>query len=633
MRGHDDHLRDRLAAIASAAMPRGERLPGAGEAVADRMIDLLRTFPPSLRAGYLGALGALDAAAMLRGARAFGRLDRAARLALLGSLRAGPYPERLALRGLLHPLKTLHCEAPEIQAILGVRREPPPLRVPPPRGHHTTAAELTDDPIECDVVVIGSGAGGAVVAWSLARQGLAVALVEEGELHTRDRFTGSAFELQRLLWRDAGLTGSIGNVVIPIPIGRGVGGTTLINSGTCLRPPPRIQARWRRELGIDLGADHLDPYLDRVSTILGVSEPDPAHLGPIPSLIAEGCDALGWKGHRALPRNAPGCEGRGMCVFGCPTDAKRSTNVSFVPMALAAGAHLFTGLTAERVVISGGRATGIVGRASTGRAVEIRARAVVVACGALLSPLLLERSGAGHRSGELGKTLTIHPVVASWGLFDRPIEGWRGVPQSYLIDEHHDEGILFQGAFAPLEICGPLFTEVGPRWTRIIEQFDRLACFGFMIEDSTTGRVRAGPGGRPIVTYSLTEHDVARMRRGVGLLARVYFAAGARRVMPVVHGFDDLTSEGDVGRLLRARVRASDFDVTAYHPLGTCRMGRDPSRSVIGLDHRVHDVGGLYVTDGAAVPTSVGVNPQLTIMAMALRASEHITRALGERGT
>ena len=207
------------------------------------------------------------------------------------------------------------------------------------------------------------------------------------------------------------------------------------------------------------------------------------------------------------------------------------------------------------------------------------------------------------------------------------------MPQSYLIDEHHDEGILFQGAFAPLEICGPLFTEVGPRWTRIIEQFDRLACFGFMIEDSTTGRVRAGPGGRPIVTYSLTEHDVARMRRGVGLLARVYFAAGARRVMPVVHGFDDLTSEGDVGRLLRARVRASDFDVTAYHPLGTCRMGRDPSRSVIGLDHRVHDVGGLYVTDGAAVPTSVGVNPQLTIMAMALRASEHITRALGERGT
>jgi choline dehydrogenase-like flavoprotein len=270
--------------------------------------------------------------------------------------------------------------------------------------------------------------------------------------------------------------------------------------------------------------------------------------------------------------------------------------------------------------------TGVSARDPSGRSIAVRARAVVVACGALHTPLLLARSGVA--SEHLGRHLTIHPVVAAWGLFDERVDARRAVPQGYVIDEHHDDGLLFQGAFAPLDVCGPLFTDVGPAWTRLIERFDHLACFGFMIEDDGEGRVRAGPGGRPLVTYSLTRADVARLRRGVTMLAEVYFAAGAREVLPAVRGFDRLGGARDVARLGRAPVVASDFDVTAYHPLGTCRMGRDPARSVIGPDHRVHGFEGLFVADGSAVPCSLGVNPQLTIMALADRAAEHVARSL-----
>jgi choline dehydrogenase-like flavoprotein len=149
-----------------------------------------------------------------------------------------------------------------------------------------------------------------------------------------------------------------------------------------------------------------------------------------------------------------------------------------------------------------------------------------------------------------------------------------------------------------------------------------------MIEDTSRGRVRRGRGGRPFITYWLNRHDVARLKRAVEILARVYFAGGARRVFPLVHGFDEFRSLADVERFRRARLSARDFDISAYHPLGTARMGGDPRSSVIGPDNQVYDVPGLYVTDGSAIPTSPAVNPQMTIMAVAARAADQLSRRL-----
>ncbi|HEY2744123.1 MAG TPA: GMC family oxidoreductase, partial [Polyangia bacterium] len=171
-------------------------------------------------------------------------------------------------------------------------------------------------------------------------------------------------------------------------------------------------------------------------------------------------------------------------------------------------------------------------------------------------------------------------------------------------------------------------TMIGPRFVELLEAYDRLACFGVMIEDVSRGRVRRGPGGRPLITYSLVDHDVARLKRAVEILGRVYFAAGARRVIPLVHGFDELESPADLERLRHAKLRARDFEISAYHPLGTARMGRDPARSVVGSDHQVHDTPGCYVVDGSVVPSSPAVNPQITIMALATRAAGEIAREL-----
>jgi choline dehydrogenase-like flavoprotein len=141
--------------------------------------------------------------------------------------------------------------------------------------------------------------------------------------------------------------------------------------------------------------------------------------------------------------------------------------------------------------------------------------------------------------------------------------------------------------------------------------------------------VRRGPGGRPLITYSIDDHDTARLKRAVEILARVYFAAGARVVFPLVHGFDELHGLDDLARLRNARLHARDFDLSAYHPLGTARMGRDPRSSVVGPDNQVHDTPGLYVSDGSVVPTSPAVNPQVTIMALATRAADKIAQAVG----
>jgi hypothetical protein len=213
-------------------------------------------------------------------------------------------------------------------------------------------------------------------------------------------------------------------------------------------------------------------------------------------------------------------------------------------------------------------------------------------------------------------------------LFDEPIRGWDAIPQGYAIYEFLREGLLFEGAFMPPDLGAATLPFFGKRLVEVIERYDRFACFGFMIEDHSRGRVRAGPGGRPLITYVLGRDDVARLKRGVELLAQCYFAAGAQSVFPMVAGFDEIKDPAGLAALRGARLRARDFDITAYHPLGTCRMGIDRRHAPVSADHELHDLPGLYVADGSVVPSSLGVNPQVTIMALATRAADRIAARL-----
>jgi len=613
-----------LKALAAAAIPPGRLLPGAGESTLDRAEGQLASLPAGVTAAVKAMLRALEWGALPLAGSRYSKLPLGQRLQVLEKLELAE-ATRLAVRGLLVLLKLAYTDDRAVYDALGCRFgvEPPKkLEAARWREQLVDGATLPDgEELECDVVIAGTGAGGAPLADELASRGLAVLLVEEGPYFSRQDFTGRPLDMLKKTYRKAGLTVALGNSAIPIPIGRGVGGTTLINSGTCLRVAPEVVKGW----GIEgLTADTLAAYYERVEKFLEVGPSSKAALGRAAELIAKGCDALGYS-HHPLNRNAPGCDGQGLCCFGCPTEAKRSTNVSYVPAALSRGAQLVTGLRVDRVRLEGGRAIGLEGvvqRPVREGRIRIRAKATVLACGTLQTPRLLLEQGLANRSDQVGRNLSIHPAAGALGVFDEKVHAWNSVPQGYAIDEFKDEGLLFEGAHVPLEIAAMTIGGYGPRFTNLLERMASALIFGFMVKDSSRGRVHAN--GR--ISYWLNGDDVAKVRRGIGILSRVFFAAGAREVHVPIYGSEPLRSVEEAHALERAPLAARHVDLSAYHPLGTCRMGMDPRASVVGPSYRCHDVESLYVCDGSVMPGSLGVNPQLTIMAMALRAAEHVAR-------
>jgi len=618
-----------LVALCEAVVPGGRLIPAGDDATARRAEGVLAQGDPLEVTAIRGGLALLDAWTFARTLRPFARLDRHRREQLLAEIsdrsESRHVPLRLAIRALVSVVKAAHFDDRALFARLGCVYSPDVSREKAPRWMAAvTDASTIEGPLEiaCDVVVVGTGAGGAVIAKELAERGHAVAMVEEGAYYGRADFAGERLANYRKMYRHRGTFLTLGNVPIMLPTGRTVGGTTTINSGTCFRAPPDVLAQWVEQGLSDLAPERLARHYARVERLIGVGVNSPASLGRIPALVARGCERLGISDHGPLLRNAPECDGQGVCCFGCPTDAKRSTNVSYVPLALQKGARLLTGVRVERVLFDHGAAVGIEGHAN-GVAVRVGARATVIACGTLETPLLLVRSGLLHGRGGLGRNLTIHPAGGVAAIFDEVVDGSRGVPQGYAITQfRRSEGLTFEGAFVPLEMATASNGMVGRTLVAFAESFNHMALFGYMVSDKGSGGVRAGPGGRPVVWYSVGERDRARLQRGAVLLSRIWFEAGARRVLPAIAGWSRLDMPADVDRMARAHIPAHAMDLSAYHPLGTARMGLDPRTSVVGLDHAVHGAAGLYVVDGSVLPSSLGVNPMLTIMAMATRAAE-----------
>jgi choline dehydrogenase-like flavoprotein len=486
----------------------------------------------------------------------------------------------------------------------------------------------TGGDVECDVVVVGTGAGGGVVGRELADRGYAVVFVEEGEHHRRDAFDGRAISAHRRFYR---ATVSVGNAPMPIFMGRLVGGSTAINGGTCFRSPSWVHERWCEELGTDaVSEEAIRPHYERVEQLLGVAPSPRETIGPIAGFIARGCDALGWS-HAPVPRNAPGCDGKGFCDLGCRTDARLGTNLSYVPAALGKGALLLTGARVESVLLDGGkRASGVEAVTASGKKVRVRARAVVLAGGAVPTPLLLLKQGLANSSGQVGRNLSMHPSTGYAAVAEEPMNGPSHIPQGYGSDEFLRDGILMLCAQPDYNVMGVIFPLAGQALMSALDQIEHMASFGLLVRDqSANGRVWRDVGGLPAVTYNLGPEDVRRMHDAMVHASELALAAGARTLYPFVVGHPPLEGRRDLEAFRRERLGPSDFVWTSYHPLGTCRMGADPKTSVIDTDHAAHDVPGLFVVDGSAVRGPLGVNPQLTIMALATRAAGRIADRIG----
>ncbi|MEA2123763.1 MAG: hypothetical protein QOI80_545 [Solirubrobacteraceae bacterium] len=447
-----------------------------------------------------------------------------------------------------------------------------------------------------DVCVIGTGAGGAPVARALAEAGAKVAVLEEGSEHALDTLTARPRDMLPQMYRDAGQTATLGTPPIVLPLGRALGGSTLVNSGTCFRAPEAVLRRWREDLDLELEPRHYA----QVEQEIHVSRVTEDIAGRNALVAKRGAEALGWSGH-FLDRNAKGCVGSGVCAFGCPVGAKQHTGQTYMTWAKEAGAQVHTGVKARRVERGQVLADGLT----------ITAETVVVAAGTLHTPGLLRNSGIRHPA--IGRNLSIHPATAAWALMDEEVDMAKGVPQSYCVDEFTDEGLMFEGVGGPPDYLAMAVPFTGDRHREVMLNYRRIAQFGLMVSDTSRGRIRG-----PIVRYDLNRADADTIVRGIERVAELLFAAGARRVFVPIAGTPVLT------RPMPLRARRRDLKLMAFHPLGTARAGRG---GVLDENLKVRDWDGLYVCDGSAVPTALGVNPQMTIMALATRLGEHLCRS------
>jgi choline dehydrogenase-like flavoprotein len=614
-------------ALAEAMIPGSPTVPAADESTVARAQEVVRDLHPSLVRAWGAAQQAFDAAALARTGRPFHALSAAKQEELLTRWQSDPVLKNpLALLSLLY--RFVHFDRRDVYGALGGKLNVVEGLDSPhwlSQIHATGAWDQGD--VECDVVVVGTGAGGAVVGKELADRGYAVVFVEEGDHHRRNAFDGSMVSAHKRFYRAAF---SVGNAPMPIFVGRLVGGSTAINGGTCFRTPPWVLERWCDQIGTDeLSESSMAPYFERVENFLEVATSGRKEIGPIADFIARGCDALGWH-HFPVLRNAPGCNGLGFCDFGCRTDARRGTNISYVPAALQKGAMVFTGGRADRVLLEGGRAVGVEAVAGNGKSLRIRAKAVVLSGGALPTPMLLLQQGLANRSGEVGRNLTLHPSVGFAAVAEELIHPAGHIPQGYGFDHFLREGILVLAAQPDFNVIGAVLPYVGRRLMEAVANFEHLAHFGILISDaSANGRVWRDVGGVPAITYNIASEDVRKMQRAIVLAAEMSLAAGAKRIYPMTLGTEPIEGTRALDDFRKAKLAPADFVWTSYHPLGTCKMGRDPKTSVIGIDHQAHDVRGLFVVDASAVSGPIGVNPQLTIMAMATRAAGKIADRLG----
>lgn len=625
--------------LARAAITTGLRVPAADDETVARTLDHVAALAPPAPALWRAALKAFDAAVLLRCGCRFQRMALPDRQALLKSWKGSDAdgrrkPLRRMIDFVLKPILAAHFSRPDYLGAIGFPDLNQQVREAPQRWmRQVTPAEQLDaeTTIEAQVVVVGTGAGGAAMAARLAEFGLAVAVVEEGSWQSRAAFSGDPMDRMRALYRDNGMTFTAGRPPISVPMGRMVGGTTAINSGTCLRTPDSVLDQWRNDLGLpdDFSAAAFGRHLDQVEAELRVTPNAPRYLGRIAEMVATGADAMAMP-HAPLPRNAPDCDGQGTCILGCPTDAKRSTNVSWMPRALRAGAQVFTGLPVTRLLMRGRRCVGIEARGAdsfgAARILRVRADAVVLACGSLLTPSLLLDNG--FRLPWLGRNLSLHPGMGMYGLTDAVIKPWNAVPQGYSAYAPALSDVVFEGVYMPPHFAIANFPLLGAELSRWMDRHDRTVQFGFMVRDAGVGRVMRPVGGVPVIRYDLSETSRAKLQQAAAVLAELLLRGGATEVMtgfagrPVIH---DIAQARD---LANHRIPAWDFNLLGAHPLGTCRVGRSAEHGVIDFDHKVFGTDNLYVADGGAVPTSLGVNPQLTIMAMALRAGERLAARL-----
>lgn len=566
----------------------------------------------------------------------YARPEVAAAIGYHGGLRDRD-PE-LAWEGPMPVTASVAPDEPIARLPIVLPRDVPRDADPPSLIRHT--AVTRDTHRTADVVIIGSGAGGAVMAAHLAEAGLEVVVLESGGWHTRADFDEDEAAMAERLMADGALR-STDDGSVSIVQGDTVGGSTTVNWMIMLRTPDFVLEEWMRDAGTQgMSPRDMAPVFDEVERVVHAGlVPDDAHSANN-RIILDGARALGWRA-RGGAINARGCVRCGFCSAGCRHDAKQSALLTWLPRAFAAGATLYERAQATRIDVRERdrgygtpplkRVHATVGAphgantSRTPRTLTIDAPLVIVAGGAIGTPVLLQRSGFG--GGGVGKYLRLHPVTGVMGFHGRDIVAGSGIPLTTLCDEHlHWAGTNY-GFWIETPPMHPWFTAaalplMGASHAQIMASYRELGVLIGLTRDGadrarSSGRVDVNRHGAVSIRYQLGRDDARRVRASITAMAQLHFAAGAREVRTLHAPSRAARHSREVPALVDAPMGANQLALFSAHVNGTCRIGTDPTTSGATPDGERHGVRGLYISDGSLLPTAPGVNPQETIMAVA----------------
>ncbi|MFF5232695.1 GMC family oxidoreductase [Dactylosporangium sp. NPDC000521] len=515
---------------------------------------------------------------------------------------------------------------------------------PGPLGTRADAAEPPLKPLrpagptelDCDVVIVGSGAGGGTAAAVLAAAGLDVVVVEKGGYHDDRDFDGGELSGLSRLYAPGPAATAEGQ--LSLLQGQGVGGGTVVNYTTSFRTPAGVRDEWASHGVPQFATDEYDRSLDAVWTRLGVNL-DHGAISSRDALMQAGLTKLGW--HVAeMPRNVIGCDTGiecGRCGLGCRIGAKQSVAKTWLVDAQRAGARLLVGVDVRTVTVAAGSATGVAGRTADGFPVTVRARAVVAAAGSIQTPALLRRSGLTNPN--IGRHLHLHPATGVWGTFAEEVRPWEGGMQTRYSTEHADldgrgHGVIYETAATNPAIAVSFMSWRGARsHLAQMRALPHLSGVGVITRDRDAGHVTVDRDGEPVVHYRLSAYDAAHMRAGIAGAARIVEAAGALTVFSGhQRGLTWERGKGSIDDFIAYTdglgTAPGELSMAALHIMGAARMGGSRATSATNPDGATWEVPNLVVADASCFPSSSGVNPMISVEAIAHMNAGRLAAAL-----
>ncbi len=506
------------------------------------------------------------------------------------------------------------------------------------RDRREAYSMVTHDVVEeADVCVVGSGAAGAIIANKLAMEGKSVVLIEKGGYFDAEDMTQREVEMMPLLWKNGGanFTDDLRMVVAQ---GQCLGGSTVINDAVCFKTPPIVREQWR-QMGVDISDVEWENALDEVWSLLGVAKVKDHELNENNRMLKRACEAKNFKAS-ANDRNCKDCMQCGFCHVGCHYETKQDMLVTYIRRALRdpqTNIRIYCNCSAETITHSNGIVDGINGNFTDRRTglvkykLRVNARVVVVSAGAIASSQILLKNGISE--DRAGKGLSFHPASFLLGKFTKEINAYDGIPMAYTCHEFgvtngvREGGFLIESIFLPsfqFSLGVPSFAEEKQLF---MADYVRYAMAGVMVRDDPGGTVTLTADGDPKVSYKPSDRDIRDFAKGLRTLAEMWFEVGASEVISGHRDVVRLYSKDDIDSLVLAvGSNPNGLQLASAHPQGGNRMGEDPKKCVVNSDCRVHGFNNLFVCDASVFPTAVGVNPQITIMALATMTADHIHR-------